>query len=106
MCGTGKGISWTGLPEYHVPLGEGAGDGENEIPFLLFLYSPPPPDTQATVRRVRSFTDILLLTFASSWVTKSTKANPLWVLVPYSFFGCLKVLISPSVLRRRDESAS
>ena len=42
MCGTGKGISWTGLPEYHVPLGEGAGDGENEIPFFLFLYSPPP----------------------------------------------------------------
>ena len=59
MCGTGKGISWTGLPEYHVPLGEGEGDGGNGIPFLLFLYSPPRPDTQATVRRVRSFTDIL-----------------------------------------------
>ena len=43
MCGTGKGISWTGLPEYHVHLGEGEGDGENGIPYLLFLYSPLPP---------------------------------------------------------------
>ena len=42
MCRTGKGISWTGLPEYHVHLGEGEGDGENGIPYLLFLYPPPP----------------------------------------------------------------
>ena len=42
MCRTGKGISWTGLPEYHVLLGEGEGDGENEIPYLVSLPPPSP----------------------------------------------------------------
>ena len=85
------------------PRGRGWREWDSLSLVSLLSPPPPPPDTQATVRQVRSFTDIMLLTFASCLVRKSTKANPLWVPVPDSFFGSLKVLISPNVLRRRDE---
>ena len=41
------------------PRGRGRGWREWNSLSLVSLLSPPPPDTQATVRRVRSFTDIL-----------------------------------------------